>query len=723
MKLWDKISHLISDEKGAAEEQPHAQPKPTSSQQSEGGQAPSGVDLGGAAALSPAEANTVLSMLPKGQALDQFSAGQIQLLNIESVRSDLGDRWPKYEHQVHLLVEATLRRMLGESDIFTQISDYEYLVIFPNLAEQKASALMYVAAAQIRQKLFGHDPAFAAIRLTATVTRVTRDLMENAPNPVGAIHEATLLGQPAEPPAEEPEEHPLAPGMVPWTDKYKIVPIVGGGMTQGRMVADAMRAGSPMPDFSSIGDGSQIAGGDASGPAASEGGSDPEQAPPVEGYPVVAISGGAKTKRPLVTDPQRPPSRLPDFSTVYAQPPARPGGAGMSGTGAEQAQNPGADHPAEIGGYAVVPITGGGMSESRMVLGTPRVPGRIPDFASPKAAPTPITQPAPSATGSGSSSAAAAGARPPALAARLDALGAKAAPTRAILIGRPTDAQAPGSVGSESTAGAAASPSGVQLPAVEIDELQLLYEPIWDVRRQAVTAYRMKITLKVEGALLGLNEFCVTYDDPKVQSTLNSVILRKLISQIQTMRGENKKAIIVAPIGRRFIEDQSSLRFLMDQLSMLNDQERPLVILEIGDAYFGSWLTLAPRVAMIRRVCRNISIRLSLDHKDFQQVAATGASMAAGDLSDHDWPERQSLAALNLFAAAASKASLRSFIGGLTTSSTVIAAVCAGFNHLSGSAIGEGTPVPLGVYPLSTEGFYLHHQAQRVQQDHGNHNS
>ena len=723
MKLWDKISQLIADEKSAAAQQPDAQSKPKPSEQSSSDPPPGEVESDGAAALSPADANTVLSMLPKGQALDQFSAGQIQLLNIESVRSDLGGRWPKYEHQVHLLVEATLRRMLGESDIFTQISDYEYLVIFPNLAEQKASALMYVAAAQIRQKLFGHDPAFAAIRLNATVTRVTRDLMENAPNPVGAIHEATLLGPPAEPPAEGPEEHPLAPGMTPWTDKYKIVPIVGGGMTQGRMVADAMRTGSPMPDFSSVGDASQVADGDASGQAASEGGPDPEQAPSAAGYPVVAISGGAKTKRPLVTDPQRPAGRLPDFSTVYAQPPARLGGAGVPGPRAEPAQSPGTDHPAEIGGYAVVPITGGGMSESRMVQGTPRVQGRIPDFASPKPAPTPVTPPAPNATGSASTSAAAGGARPPALAARLDALGAKAAPTRAVLIGRPTEAQVPGSAGSESAAGAAAGDSGAQLPAVEIDELQLLYEPIWDVRQQAVTGYRMKITLKVEGALLGLNEFCVTYDDPKLQSTLNSVILRKLISQIQAMRGENKKAIIVAPIGRRFIEDQSSLRFLMDQISMLNDQERQLVILEIGDAYFGSWPTLTPRVTMMRRVCRNISIRLSLDHKDFQQVAATGASMVAGDLSDHDWPERQSLAALNSFAAAASNASLRSFIGGLTTSSTVIAAVCAGFNHLSGSAIGEGTPVPLGVYPLSTEGFYLQRQAQRVQQDQGNQNS
>ncbi|HEY3146570.1 MAG TPA: hypothetical protein VGJ75_09475, partial [Dongiaceae bacterium] len=255
MNLWDKISSLIAEEKGKAEGQQPAPPE-----QPEDARAAAGVGLEGAAgrpALSPADANTVLGMLPKGQSLDQFSAGQIQLLNIESVRADLGDRWSKFEHQVHLLVEATLRRMLTEADIFTQISEYEYLVIFPNLTEQKASALMYVAAAQIRQKLFGYDPAFAAIRLNATVTRVSGDLAEKAADPIAAVHEAALLGGPAEPTIEAPPEQPLTPLVVPWTDKYKIVPIEGGNMTRGRLVADAAWSGKPQPDFSSVADPSQ----------------------------------------------------------------------------------------------------------------------------------------------------------------------------------------------------------------------------------------------------------------------------------------------------------------------------------------------------------------------------------------------------------------------------------------------------------------------------------
>jgi hypothetical protein len=707
MTIWDKISSLIADEKkgtGAESPQAAAQPQPAQPWASAQAAAPErAFDQPGMAGppLSQADANTVLSMLPKGQGLDQFSAGQIQLLNIESVRADLGDRWNKVEHQVHMLVEATLRRMLSESDIFTQISDNEYLVIFPNLTEQKASALMYVAAAQIRQKLFGQDSAFAAIRLNATVTRVGRDVMDTPPDAVTAIHEATLLGLPAQPATDQPQEQPLTPPIAPWTDKYKIVPIEAGNMTRSRLVADTTRAGNPGLDFSGVAGNAQAGHGAASAQSSDGVAPNADQASPAPGYPVVSLAGSGKSERRMVADAPRPQTRLPDFSSVHATRQARPGvpGAPMQAPASAEA-----GAPLEVGGYRVTPITGSGAKDSFLVQGAPRAAGRVPDFSSANAA-APAT---PRATG-----AMPGGVIVPVLADRLNSLASKSAPLRAVAITRPSDAPA----GTPAMSVVGVVNEQAQIAPVEIEELKLLYEPIWDVKRQAVTAYRMNITLKVEGVLLGLNEFLVTYDDPQLRAALNSVILRKLVSQFQMLRGEKKKASIVVPIGRHSLEDESGLRFVLDQLSLLTEQERQLVVLEVSNAYFGSWPTLTPRIAMIHRVCRNVAIRLSLDHKDFQQVIATGADTVTGDLSEHDWPERQALTALNAFADGAVKASLHSSIGGLATSSTVIAAVCAGLGHLSGKAVGEGTPAPRGVYPLSTEGFYLQRQAHRPQQD------
>jgi hypothetical protein len=743
MKLWDKISSLIQE--GGKDE-----PPPATTDRSE--KEPEMEAAGPPPLTAAAAASAVLGMLPKGQSLDQFAAGQIQLLNLESVRDELGDRWSKVEHQVHLLVEATLRRILTASDIFTQIDEFEYLVIFPNLTEQKASALMYVAAAQIRQKLFGRDPAFAAIRLNATVTKVTKDAIQNAADPVAALHEAALLGQPAALEPELEEKLLATPGFVPWTDKYKIVPITGGGMTKGHLVADAPRGPGKELDFASLSSESQ----GAAQHAAKERESGPEQAA-VRGYTVYPIAGNAKSEGQLVAQAQSH-RRLPDFptrietaevsSSDHSIPAPQATGADARGypvypisgnansegqlvaqaqshrrlpdfpTRIETAEKPTSDRsipapqPQATGadgrGYPVYPITGGSKTEGQLVQQVARALGRMADFSSTaREAADWQTSPAPSAQ---------VGA--PALSTQLDALIAKS--PKAIQITRPAgaDDSRAAAAGAASVGTASGVPSG-QPALPQFEELQLLYEPIWDVRRQAVTTYRMKIAIKVSGEVMGLAEFSMTYDDPKLQWTINSAIIRKLVSQVQHSRGDKRKAITIAPLGRRFIDDESGLRFILDQLSLLSDQERQLVMLEIGDVYFGSWPTLGPRIAVVRRVCRNIGIRLSLDHKDFQQVAATGAASVSGDLLDHDWPERQALGALNEFAAAASKASLKSSVGGLTTSSMVIAAISAGFDYLSGSAIGEGTPTPLGVYPLSTEGFYLQRQAQRLQQDQG----
>ncbi len=318
-------------------------------------------------------------MLPKGQGLDQFVAGQIQLLDIESVRTELGARWAKVEQQVHLVVEATLRHILTDQDIFTRIGDCEYLVIFPAMTEQKASALMFVAAAQIRQKLFGQDSALAAIRLNATVTRVSRDLIASADDPVAAVHDAALLlGQPAKPISDEPQDAPPMSPMALWGDQYEVVPIEGGGMTQGHIIVDPLRAGRPTPDFGAVADRPQAAGGPSGAPPSVPAGASGKPAQ-VAGYPVVPLSGASQREGRLVADAARPQTRLPDFSTVHEASRARTDSAAVP-----SAPGQGGAHSASpMKGYAVFPIKGGGMTTGHLVQDATRPQGRLPDFASP----------------------------------------------------------------------------------------------------------------------------------------------------------------------------------------------------------------------------------------------------------------------------------------------------------------------------------------------------
>lgn len=458
------------------------------------------------------------------EAFISFATGQVRLLDLETIRASLGPRWPRLSNQVHMVVETILRRVIGPADLFVQVDESEYLIAFPHANEQQASAITSMAAEQIRQKLFGQNPAFKGTRVSAMVQMVQINATDAASDPAGAVQAAVAAAKQA----------PAAP-----------------------------RSGAP--------------------------------------------AGGA----------------VPPAST------ARPGpGAGLSADAA--------------------------IASSLEALGTSGAASKGQWTAQKSTAATSVQ-------------AGAAAPRDPA----------------------PAKAAAPAE------------------PLPDIRGLHLAYRPVWDPSRQAVNASHLVVVVEVDGAQMALSDFTAQYDSAKTIAAINGLVLRRLVAGMQGMQAAGHKSLVLFPVNRQFIDTETGLRLLLDQLQLIPEAIRPLVVPEITDAYFGSWPALAPAVAVIRRACRAVCVRLSLDHKDFAAVAATGVSLVSGHLADHDWPERQSLAAMNGFAELAAKAGLKTVVGGLDTSSLVIAAMSAGVNLLSGAAIGDGEETPPAQRALSVEGFYL----------------
>jgi hypothetical protein len=241
----------------------------------------------------------------------------------------------------------------------------------------------------------------------------------------------------------------------------------------------------------------------------------------------------------------------------------------------------------------------------------------------------------------------------------------------------------------------------------------MVYRPIWDVAKQSVGAYRLHVSIEVDGAFMDLSEFSLTYDDPKVLQAVNSLVIRRTMNEMLGVQVESRKALFLAPVSRQFINGENGLRYLIDESQRLSPAMQAQLVWEITDAYYDSWPALTPKVAILRRSCKAVGIRLSLDHRDFEGITATGAAYVAGNVADHNWPERQALAEMNRFAEASSKARVRSIIDGLQTSSLVIAAVSAGADLVCGPVIGEDVPAPRGIYELSAEGIYRRRREPR----------
>lgn len=116
---------------------------------------------------------------------------------------------------------------------------------------------------------------------------------------------------------------------------------------------------------------------------------------------------------------------------------------------------------------------------------------------------------------------------------------------------------------------------------------------------------------------------------------------------------------------------------------------------------------------MCRRACRDVVIRLSLDEVDMARMKSVGFRTVGGDLRDHPWPEALAMKKMEAFAAAADEARLMSYLTGLDTTSSVVAAVCSGFQLVAGDAVAPEVEFPTGVYLFDTVNLFLRKRGAR----------
>ena len=545
MKVWDKISSLVTEQQG-------------NTRRTQVAAKPAQPAMPAETAPGVAAASAALSMMPEATALDAIAAGQVQLLNLDTVRAALGPRWERVSTQVHMIAESILRKALGPGDVFTRVAENEYVTIFATHQETQARLLMRSVAQQIHEKLFGVDPVLNAVAVSAMVMTLDRKALEAASSQPGfvsaALREAAAAGHP---------------------------PAIAAG--QG----------------------------------------------PQSG---VAIAPGTLSSGQLVAAERQSVSRTGDVASAIAN--------SLNDLGKQPARR-------EAAGQWVAPTAGVDLTGA-----------------------APVSKPA---------------------------------------AGGATNAPAPSGAPSATPAGARSASA----PMPTIGDLKMIYRPIWDVAKQSVSAYRLHVSIEVDGAFMDLSEFSLTYDDPKVLQAVNSLVIRRTMNEMLGIHGESRKALYFAPVSRQFINGENGLRYLIDESQRLTPAMQAQLVWEVTDAYYGAWPALTPKVAILRRYCKAVGIRLSLDHRDFEGITATGAAYVAGNLADHNWPERQALAEMNRFAEASSKARVRSIIDGLQTSSLVIAAVSAGADLVCGPVVGEDTPAPCGIYDLSAEGIYRRRREPR----------
>lgn len=228
------------------------------------------------------------------------------------------------------------------------------------------------------------------------------------------------------------------------------------------------------------------------------------------------------------------------------------------------------------------------------------------------------------------------------------------------------------------------------------------YQPIWHRGTQAITSYGLTMRFLVGDAHLSLGELMEWEDDPQVIVSVDLMIVKKGLADLAAMLRQGTKAILSLPLHRAVLDLPLARAQLLSTMSDVPPQIRKLVLFEILDSYAGDWTVLPALVVVLKRVSRDVVLRVSLDQTDFSRVRAAGVHVVGGDLRDHPWPQTRSVRALSAFGKAARVAGYQSYVFGLNAPPLAVAAVAAGIDYLAGSAVAQETPEPLGVLPLDT---------------------
>ncbi len=164
-------------------------------------------------------------MLAAAQSILQIAAspalierGCVQVIGLEEIRDEIGERWEKRKETVWAHLEGLLSQKLGSTDFYVQIDDTSFLVSMPTAQEQEVQIFCLRVAHDLHGSLLGRcDTEKLRIARVVSVkdgdiqtSMVTGDLLNilakraglDGPVPAASPHQPHKMENPSEPPAK-----------------------------------------------------------------------------------------------------------------------------------------------------------------------------------------------------------------------------------------------------------------------------------------------------------------------------------------------------------------------------------------------------------------------------------------------------------------------------------------------------------------------------------------
>jgi len=227
------------------------------------------------------------------------------------------------------------------------------------------------------------------------------------------------------------------------------------------------------------------------------------------------------------------------------------------------------------------------------------------------------------------------------------------------------------------------------------------FEPIWDMSRATVSAFRCVLQ-----DFSDLRRQGVTEPNELQIARIDALTILHARTVIQSLVSASRPCLVVAPVHLATLQSNAYLSAFIEAVGAIPEQHRGFLLLEIlGDMTEVSRYGLRHILAYLHNRCRSVLFRADIKTVDFSKFTGNRI-FAVGATARSDVSAAQNLILLDQFASTAKRMGVRIYAAGLSSKSSLLAAVAAGFDFASGAGVVHDVDYPFGVCRATLDAFY-----------------
>ena len=239
--------------------------------------------------------------------------------------------------------------------------------------------------------------------------------------------------------------------------------------------------------------------------------------------------------------------------------------------------------------------------------------------------------------------------------------------------------------------------------------VQVVYRPMWDVKRNAVTTYVCVPALPGPDGRLRVGESEIPrLKEPAVAHRLDAMVQRRVITDLRKLVAANQRYLLCLPVHFETLASGPRRAEFADLCQRgIPAQGAKFLVFEITNVPAGVPASrLLDLSIILRKFGRGMLMRTTVDQTAPRPANETGVAGVGFENVAHGVPESKQIQDLERFAAAAKKVGLVAYVHGLESTSLATAAIGAGFDFVDGDVVKSVVDQPQAAFSFDMSDLF-----------------